>query len=651
MENFRQYYGQNNISFAKDPEKNFTVIQGTNGAGKTTILNAITWCLYGFELHNVTDDPIYNEVVENETSQSGKFRVKVEIDILNKNNELTTFKREKNFHKNTKGKVIPAIFEDDEFSIFDEESRNNKRVEFPALYVDTNMPEDIEEYFFFDGEKLEDYFRENTGKVIKKSVFKITQLKLLKRLIDHLDERRRHYAKKVRDISPETGALEQEIIDKEDSLKENSSLLEKAVKQRKIAETKIKKYENELKRSGSSDIQSLQIEREKLEREVSELDTKIDSAKNDKIDFILEMTPTILAYPALKNTLKEAATLKEKGFIPAKYKKKFLEDLLEDGVCICGMKLSENDKCKKTLEELWEKTSNLTDIGDEIGTEHASIESLLEKLNNFRDKQTKLGKEIRWLEKEREKKSKRLKEISIRLTGSEIEKIKDFEEMLQENKRLQLSKIREEAELGAQIKSTNVIIEKLKKKRDKEMQKNAELENLKDVVLFCETSLDVSKELKKELIEDIRVRIEKTTKEQFLKLNWKESFVDVLIDDDYDVTVVRKSGRVSDANGLSAGEKLVLALSFMAALNQISGFDLPIIIDTPMGRLDKEIKLNIAQVLPKYLEDKQITLLVTGEEYSSEFRDKLHHRVSKEYIINVVQTENGNKSEVVLHGS
>ena len=27
--------------------------------------------------------------------------------------------------------------------------------------------------------------------------------------------------------------------------------------------------------------------------------------------------------------------------------------------------------------------------------------------------------------------------------------------------------------------------------------------------------------------------------------------------------------------------------------------------DTPMGRLDKEIKLNIAKVLPKYLENKQ----------------------------------------------
>ncbi|MFA0847014.1 MAG: hypothetical protein ACC614_05555, partial [Methanobacterium formicicum] len=211
--------------------------------------------------------------------------------------------------------------------------------------------------------------------------------------------------------------------------------------------------------------------------------------------------------------------------------------------------------------------------------------------------------------------------------------------------------MREELNLESEIKSATKIVEKLKAERDKEMQKNAELEKMKNILHFCEKSLSASKKLKEELIEDIRIRIEKTTKEQFLKLNWKESFIDVKIDDDYDVTVIRKSGRISDANGLSAGEKLALALSFMAALNEISGFDLPIVIDTPMGRLDKEIKLNIAKVLPKYLENKQITLLVTGEEYSPEFRHKLSDRVGKEYTIEVTQTKYGNKSEVVLHES
>nr|WP_319373674.1 AAA family ATPase [uncultured Methanobacterium sp.] len=647
VKNFRQYKDEVRIDFTKDPEKNFTILQGTNGAGKTTLLNAITWCLYGEELHNVTDDPIYNEIVENETERGGNFKVKVEVEALNKENDVISFKRELQFFKEQNGKIFDSIYDGNEFSIY----KNNDPVSHPTLYVDSNMPKDIEEYFFFDGEKLEDYFRENTGTVIKKSVFKITQLKLLQRLINHLDERRRYFGKKVRDISPNTGAIEQQIILKEDSIATNDDLLKKAIKQRKIAEKKIKKYTNELKRVDSTDIKNLQIERERLKFEVQEADNDIDELEKEKADFLLEMAPIILAFPTLKKTLQKADKLVEKGFIPAQYKKKFLEDLIDEGKCICGTDLSENEECKKHLEDLWEKTSVLTNIGDEIGTEQASIENLLSKLNNFREKQKRIGKNLRRLKKERDDKSKRIKEISLLIKDSEIEKVNYFEEMLEENERLEKSKIREELNLESEIKSAKRIVEKLKAERDKEMQKNAELEKMKDILHFCEKSLSASKTLKDELIEDIRIRIEQTTKDQFLKLNWKESFTDVKIDDDYDVTVIRMSGRISDANGLSAGEKLALALSFMAALNEISGFDLPIIIDTPMGRLDKEIKLNIAKVLPKYLENKQITLLVTGEEYSPEFRHKLSDRVGKEYTIEVTQTKYGNKSEVVLHES
>ena len=48
IENFRQYRDVD-IKFSHDPKKAFTVLRGGNGAGKTNIMNAITWCLYGTE--------------------------------------------------------------------------------------------------------------------------------------------------------------------------------------------------------------------------------------------------------------------------------------------------------------------------------------------------------------------------------------------------------------------------------------------------------------------------------------------------------------------------------------------------------------------------------------------------------------------------
>ena len=46
MENFRQFYGENQVVFATAKKKNITLIHGENGVGKTTILNAVLWCMF-----------------------------------------------------------------------------------------------------------------------------------------------------------------------------------------------------------------------------------------------------------------------------------------------------------------------------------------------------------------------------------------------------------------------------------------------------------------------------------------------------------------------------------------------------------------------------------------------------------------------------
>ena len=47
MYNFRQYIGHQAVDFSTDPEKNVTVLIGINTSGKTTIVRASEWCLYG----------------------------------------------------------------------------------------------------------------------------------------------------------------------------------------------------------------------------------------------------------------------------------------------------------------------------------------------------------------------------------------------------------------------------------------------------------------------------------------------------------------------------------------------------------------------------------------------------------------------------
>lgn len=47
LKNFRQFTGEQSVSFSTDIVRNVTVIMGENGSGKTTLAQAFTWCLYG----------------------------------------------------------------------------------------------------------------------------------------------------------------------------------------------------------------------------------------------------------------------------------------------------------------------------------------------------------------------------------------------------------------------------------------------------------------------------------------------------------------------------------------------------------------------------------------------------------------------------
>ena len=47
LNNFRQFKGNQRLDFSTDADKNVTVLLGDNTFGKTTILQAFNWCLYG----------------------------------------------------------------------------------------------------------------------------------------------------------------------------------------------------------------------------------------------------------------------------------------------------------------------------------------------------------------------------------------------------------------------------------------------------------------------------------------------------------------------------------------------------------------------------------------------------------------------------
>ena len=134
------------------------------------------------------------------------------------------------------------------------------------------------------------------------------------------------------------------------------------------------------------------------------------------------------------------------------------------------------------------------------------------------------------------------------------------------------------------------------------------------------------KTIKDELLEDVRKKVQVYTQEYFKEFLWKkDTYNGVAINNDYKITAQHVDG-YDVSVGLSKGEKLVLALSFMAALRKITGFGFPLMIDTPLGRVSGEPRHNIATHLPNFLKGTQVTLLVTDAEYQAQIQDDNHQQ-------------------------
>ena len=117
--------------------------------------------------------------------------------------------------------------------------------------------------------------------------------------------------------------------------------------------------------------------------------------------------------------------------------------------------------------------------------------------------------------------------------------------------------------------------------------------------------MEAANYVRSELTENMRIKIQELTKEKFIKISWKDDeFVDIRIDDDYGVYVKNRIGEEERPGDLSDGEKLCLGLCFMSALHNISGFDLPIVMDTPLGELDVDMRHNMAEFLPQFVHGK-----------------------------------------------
>lgn len=642
IENYRPYKGPVSIEFARG-KQNVTIIQGRNDAGKTSFINAFTWCLYDKE-------PFRDEGIEGRCNQlaldkvdvKDKVNVKVEMIMEDASGRDVRITRQQTFIKTSKNSNRSDG--NSKLSIFRDDGLQEKKIDDPENYLMNNLPESLQEYFMFTGEKLTQFFNKDQD-FVKNGVYTLYQLDLLENINIQAKKWENYFNTKFKKINPRLSELKEEkskILEDE----QNDKILLRQNKERiKTLEIEIKTLYAKIGASGADaneirrDIQSLTDEKRSLKYDLEGVERELSSLVTDNFSHIM-------AYDLLENLEKwedfeeESETEGEISFVVSDLKK-----LLKNKECVCGSLLEEHTDQYKHIEHLIEF---LEETSKESGPKIEEIISkLLDVSSNIRVRYPKTFKSDLASKKQRileinhdiESKNIKISGLKTRLDNLDIDAIDELNKQIDENQSLIKTLTADNTILKENIETYPLMIEELDTLISEAIKDEDVKDDIADKLDFCEEVKLISKKIYDELAVNIYQTLSKVVTEEYKTIHWKPDYKKIIVDQDFKVLVEKARGNIVSATDPSTGSRNVLALTFMAALNSLSGFVLPQIIDTPIASLDLEMRSEVAKALPRYMEGKQMILLVMNSEYTGEFKTNIRKFVGYQYKLDYVGAE------------
>ncbi|MFY9300449.1 MAG: AAA family ATPase [Candidatus Nitrosotenuis sp.] len=633
VENYRQFYGKQKIDFNVKGNKLFSIIQAENGVGKSNLLNAFNWCFYQKEPHLKDESmslPLINSRAYAETEIGTKLQCEVIVTIGDDTQALYEIKRTLRGQKNgtstevinssTYG-LIPKDFTPYLFTHFAKWDEVNGWI--PDEYFDNAinllLPQKLSSFFFFDGEALQQFFNKGLGKV-KDGIETISQITLMETATKHLHSVALEYRRASEGFVPEADAVQQEIARIVEFRQKVEQDLRSYVTRLEPISDRLAYVRGELRNSNLESVRRDQKRREELQADIKRLTEEIDELKQERISKIVSAGPGAYLFECINFTLTEIAKKVDKKALPPPISEQFCQKILKSGECICGINISKDVKKKEKIKKLLD-TSKLSNIVRLTTKGQYILEQMVSHLGTLVSDLEKYRIDIRNIDEIKEKKKSELEDIRTRLSNineqtiAELESEREAKEKLEEQLKSKIAIARNDMDRAKKEE------ERLSKTHDQELKKSSKLDTLRKRILLCENAEKILEDLRKELLNEVRRDVEGKTKKHFLELIWKkDTFIDVKIDQDYKISVFHKDGYVATGS-LSVGETMFLALAFISALRDITGFRFPIIIDTPLKGLSGVPKMNAAKHLPEYLPSTQIILLVTGVEYSDPITD------------------------------
>lgn len=626
--NFRQFKGENTITFSTDPQKNVTIILGDNTFGKTTLLQMFNWCFYNKAVFNDNPDFLLNLELSSEMySGDTPIEVLVEIVLAHEGRDYTITRKQDYLkvngtvkHRDSQLKVSYKDLNTGKTGYI-EKDRDMQSL------INLILPEDLSGYFFFDTERVQNVAER---KDLSASVKGLLGLTVLDNALKHLG--------KEESKTTVIGSFY------EDLKKNDDSKATEALNEIQAAEEALE-YQNKIKEDAESEIENYERRREVLEGKIRDLQATTDLQKRKDqlnrdikdetgaLNKVYSDYPKVFgddavwffAQPLYKQAMEflELAKVDDKGV--SDVTAKTIEEIIKKGRCLCGAEVHEgNDAYNHLIEQL--KFVPPESIGTTIKNFKKDI-STYDKINAndkfYQNVQTKIAEILRFKKRIQEW-NEEIEDIEKQIEGKEDAKkyqieLNDVKIRLKEKTRVKELALQKIGEANSRKDRFKKIYDTLIAKSDKGREIRRYLAYAERVQGWIEKYYhDEEGKIRSELQERVNAIFQRMYHgERELEIN--EKYQTILY------TVIPETGdRV--ISGESEGLIRVKNFAFIAGLvdlakdkalrvgsNKIQSEPYPLILDAPFSNADEEHIKNISRELPKVAE--QVIMFVMQKDW------------------------------------
>ena len=625
--NFRQYYGETTIEFSIDTQKNVTIVLGKNTSGKTTLVQAFNWALYGQA--KFKNPMLLNADIEKSMANGDHEKVIVEIMLIHNNIEYK-IERVQEYQCLSAGEVRATAHKKNmSYKKNDGQTRTIDGFEIDNS-INKILPEGLSSYFFFGGERINNISNKQD---VSNSIKGLMGLDVLESAREHLIKTKTIFTKGL-DLEGNERAIsaKRNLENQETKLVKINEDIDNIIAQINYYQDIKEKAAMELK--DNDETAKIQNKKENLQRAIKGIEIDYNNAASDLITKFNRNSYAFFGTPLIQAALN---LVKNTDYVSESIKGMHadsINQLLNRGYCICGTKIEEgsNIECNLLRERDFMPPKSIgTYVSEFVESAELYCSSNLDYYHDISQKY----KDLRRYKKEFSTAKDELEQLSLQLLNKKDTKL--LEENYRSASKMLKDKEREKSELenkkGScenEIRNYQKIFDSLVKSSEKNNFINTCIEYNQSIYDWINNSY-----IKKE--EDIRFRLEFKINSIFSKMYHGKRTIK--IDKNYKVYY-------SDVNtDESGGLETVKNFAFIAGLVDLAReriaeksedeYDLgseayPLVMDAPFSTADEKHVSNISKILPEIAE--QIIMVVMEKDWVFAQND-IQDKVGKKYMI------------------